>query len=84
MNNKTITYVFGYVGDNGDGTLKALTPDNETEVLFDVMKLANVANTNIAGTNGLIVTKAYAIQTLNVLETNPNEGNLSWNPLFLS
>ena len=74
---KTVTYVYAYVGD-GD-TLKALAPDAETTALFDIMKFANVSDTeithNIEDTVGQIKTQVYAIQCENVLETEYMTGN---------
>lgn len=55
-----ITYVYGYVGDNADGSLKALAPDYETSNLIDYLKLANVSNP--ASMIGEITTKLYGIQ----------------------
>lgn len=82
LQNRTVTYIYAYVGDNGS-TLERLAPDAETGVLFDTMKLFNVADTtvegqiegmNIEGTNGLIKTEVFAIQADNVLETTLHEG----------
>lgn len=72
---ETITYVYGYIGDNADGSLKALSADETTEDLFDTVKFANVADWNMEATEGIIKTRAFAIQTLNVLETTYMEGN---------
>lgn len=55
-----IIYVYGYVGDNTDGSLKALAPDYETSSLMDFLKLANISNP--ASLSGEITTKLYAIQ----------------------
>jgi hypothetical protein len=55
-----IIYVYGYVGDNTDGSLEALAPDYETSNLMDFLKLANISNP--VSLSGEITTKLYAIQ----------------------
>ena len=75
--NDTATYIYAYVG-NGD-TLARLAPDAETTALFDIMKFANVSDTeiahNIENTVGKIKTQVFAIQCDNVLETEHMTGN---------
>ena len=75
-NDNTVTYVYAYVGD-GD-TLARLAPDATTVALFDTMKFANVSDTeeqyNIEETAGQIVTRTYAIQADNVLESTYMQG----------
>lgn len=75
--NDTATYIYAYVG-NGD-TLARLAPDAETTALFNIMKFANVSDTeithNIENTVGKIKTQVFAIQCDNVLETEYMTGN---------
>lgn len=71
----SVTYVYGYVGDNADGSLKALAAGEITEDICDTMKFANVTDWNMEEKEGIILTRAYGIQTLNVLETNPLTGD---------
>ena len=60
----TITYVYGYIGDNADGALKALASGETTSNLVETMKLTNLYN--IANVDGEVSTKLYAIQSGNV------------------
>ena len=60
----TITYVYGYIGDNADGSLKALKSGETTANLVDTMKLTNLYN--VANISGEVSTKLYAIQSNNV------------------
>lgn len=60
----TITYVYGYVGDNTDGSLKALASGETTSNLLDKLYLINLSN--IANVTGEVSTKLYAIQSNNV------------------
>ena len=73
----SVTYVYGYVGDNADGSLKPLAAGEITEDICDTMKFANVTDWNMEEKEGIILTRAYGIQTLNVLETNPLTGDNS-------
>lgn len=76
--NRTVTYVYAYVGDNGN-TLERLAPDETTGAIFDIMKFADVNNTteeyNLEGASGQIKTQVFAIQADNVLETDPMTGD---------
>ena len=60
----TITYVYGYIGDNADGSLKALASGETTANLVETMKLTNLYN--IANVDGEVSTKLYAIQSNHV------------------
>ena len=60
----TITYVYGYVGDNADGALKALASGETTSNLVEEMKLTNLYNASKI--TGEISTKLYAIQSNHV------------------
>ena len=60
----TITYVYGYIGDNADGSLKALKSGETTSNLVDTMELTNIYH--IDKIDGEIATKLYAIQSDNV------------------
>lgn len=60
VSGNTITFVYGYIGDNEDGALEALKPDYTTSSLIDYLKLANVNNP--ASLSGEITTKLYGIQ----------------------
>ena len=75
-----ITYIYGYVGDNADGSLKALASGETTSNLFDELTVANFSNyrsfVDINGhsiitkgdipTAGEVTTKLYAIQSENI------------------
>ncbi len=56
----TITYVYGYIGDNADGSLKALASGETTSNLIETMKLTNLYNASKI--DGEVSTKLYAIQ----------------------
>ena len=56
----TITYIYGYIGDNADGSLKALASGETTANLVETMKLTNLYH--IDKIDGEISTKLYAIQ----------------------
>ncbi len=60
----TITYVYGYVGDNTGGSLKALASGETTSNLLDKLYLINLSN--ITNVTGEVSTKLYAIQSNNV------------------
>ena len=60
----TITYVYGYIGDNADGTLKALASGETTSNLVEEMKLTNLYNASKI--DGEVSTKLYAIQSNHV------------------
>ena len=60
----TITYVYGYIGDNADGALKAIASGETTSNLVDEMKLTNLYNASKI--TGEISTKLYAIQSNHV------------------
>ena len=57
----TITYVYGYVGDNTDGSLKALKSGETTSNLVETMELTNLYH--IDKIDGEVSTKLYAIQS---------------------
>ncbi len=57
----TITYVYGYVGDNADGSLKALASGETTSNLVETMTLTNLYN--VSNVEGEISTNLYAIQS---------------------
>ncbi len=75
ISDNSITFVYGYVGDNTDGSLKALAPDYETSSLIDYLKLANVSNP--ASMIGEITTKLYGIQVTK-LDGGLNEVDAVW------
>ena len=56
----TITYVYGFIGDNTDGSLKVLKSGEQTSNLVETMKLTNLYS--IDKIDGEISTKLYAIQ----------------------
>ena len=56
----TITYVYGFIGDNADGSLKALASGETTSNLVETMKLTNLYH--IDKIDGEVTTKLYAIQ----------------------
>ena len=60
----TITYVYGYIGDNADGSLKALKSGETTSNLVETMELTNLYHADKI--DGEISTKLYAIQSNNV------------------
>ena len=60
----TITYVYGYIGDNADGSLKALASGETTSNLVETMELTNLYHADKI--DGEISTKLYAIQSNNV------------------
>ncbi len=60
----TITYVYGYIGDNADGALKALASGETTSNLLEELKLTNLYNASKI--DGEVSTKLYAIQSANV------------------
>ncbi len=60
----TITYVYGYIGDNADGSLKALASGETTANLVETMELTNLYRAD--NINGEVSTKLYAIQSANV------------------
>ena len=60
----TITYVYGYIGDNADGALTALKSGETTSNLVETMQLTNLYR--IDKINGQVSTKLYAIQSNNV------------------
>ncbi len=60
----TITYVYGYVGDNADGALKALASGETTSNLLEELKLTNLYNASKI--DGEVSTKLYAIQSNHV------------------
>jgi hypothetical protein len=76
----SVTYIYGYVGDNADGSLKALAPGETTANLFSELKVANFSNyrsfIDINGhtvisegaipSDGEVTTKLYAIQSNNI------------------
>ena len=63
MSENTITYVYGYIGDNKDGTLKALAPDAKTSNIFDYVKLENGSSMASMTSDCEFITNIYAIQT---------------------
>ena len=60
----TITYVYGYIGDNADGSLKALASGETTANLVETMKLTNLYRAD--NITGEVSTKLYAIQSNHV------------------
>ncbi len=60
----TITYIYGFIGDNADGALKALKSGETTSNLVDTMELTNLYSASKI--NGEVSTKLYAIQSNNV------------------
>lgn len=65
--NKTVTYVWAYVGANGD-VLDSLANRESTEALFDYIKLADIdGKTVVDGTKQIVVVSAYGIQADNVV-----------------
>ena len=56
----TITYIYGYIGDNADGSLKALASGETTSNLVETMELTNLYN--VFKIDGEISTKLYTIQ----------------------
>ena len=62
--NNTITYVYGYIGDNADGSLKALSSGEITSNLINTLELTNLYSVN--DIDGEVSTKLYAIQSDNV------------------
>ena len=60
----TITYVYGFIGDNADGSLKALASGETTSNLVETMQLTNLYNASKI--TGEVSTKLYAIQSGNV------------------
>ena len=60
----TITYIYGYIGDNTDGALKALKSGETTSNLVDAMQLINFYR--IDNIEGKVSTRLYAIQSDNV------------------
>ena len=60
----TITYVYGFIGDNADGSLKALKSGETTSNLVETMELTNLYH--IDKIDGEVSTKLYAIQSNNV------------------
>ena len=60
----TITYVYGFIGDNADGSLKALASGETTSNLVETMELTNLYNASKI--TGEVSTKLYAIQSANV------------------
>jgi hypothetical protein len=59
----TITYVYGYVGKNTDGTLKALASGDKTSYIFDYLKLENGSTMATMNAECFIKTNVYAVQT---------------------
>lgn len=59
----TITYVYGYVGDNADGALKALASGNKTSYIFDYVKLENGSTVATMNSECFMNTNVYAVQT---------------------
>ena len=60
VSDNKIIYVYGYIGDNTDGSLEKLAPDYETESIINYVKIANISNANAM--TGDITAKLYAIQ----------------------
>jgi hypothetical protein len=59
----TITYVYGYIGNNADGTLKALATGDKTSYVFDYLKLENGSTMATMNSECFIKTNVYAVQT---------------------
>ncbi len=57
----TITYIYGFIGDNTDGSLKILASGETTSNLIETMQLTNLYN--ISKVEGEISTSLYAIQS---------------------
>lgn len=60
----TITYVYGYVGDNTDSSLKAVASGETTSNLVNFMTLTNLYSAEHI--NGEVSTNLYAIQSANI------------------
>ena len=86
-----VTYIYGYIGDNADGSLKALASGETTANLFDELTVANFSNyRSFVDINGFSVitegnlpsagevsTKLYAIQS-NHVDGGINDVNGVW------
>ena len=65
--NKTVTYIYAYVGENID-VLSPLAAKKSSEALFDYIKVADIEDTKtVDGTTQIVVVDAYAIQTKGTL-----------------
>lgn len=78
VSDNTITYVYGYVGRNTDGTLKALASGDKTSYIFDYLKLENGSTMGTMKTECFVKTNVYAIQTTE-LNADLTDINDIWN-----
>lgn len=73
----TITYVYGYVGDNSDNQMEALSPSDTTPPLFTHVRFANVVeDQGLENTKLDTIINAYATQTTNI---NDNDTRIDGN-----